>query len=89
MSFGSHAETNPSLHVGPERSPSFDTSCGHIMFAEPRNLCLLQKSFAAQSCFSCVLAEQKHVCECDNAVEILLIYGQGVKFGARELKGLN
>lgn len=89
MLLSPNAERNPSLHVGPERSPSFDTSCGHIMFAEPRNLCLLKDSFAAQSCFSCVLAEQKHASEPDNAEEILLIYGQGVKFGARELKGLN
>lgn len=59
------------------------------MFAKPRSLCLLKKSFAAQSCFSCVLAEQKHAFNCDNAEEILLIYGQGVKFGGRELKGLN
>lgn len=59
------------------------------MFAEPWNLCLLKKSFAALSCFSCVLAEQKHAFECDNAEEILLIYGRCVKFGGRELKGLN
>lgn len=82
MFCSSNAERNPSLPVGPQCSPSLDTSCGHIMFAEPRNLCLLKESFAAQSCFSCVLAEQKHAFECDNAEEILLIYGQGVKFWA-------
>lgn len=59
------------------------------MFAEPRNLCLLKESFAALSCFSCALAEQKHTRESDNAEEILLIYGQCVKFWAGELKGLN
>lgn len=37
---------------------------------------LKKKGFVAQSCFSCVLAQQKLASNCDNAEEILLIYGQ-------------
>lgn len=73
-----------SFYFKPSFRLLFDTHI--VLFVKPQKLCLLKRAWLPLL-FFLRLSWTKARFKRNNAEEIPLIYGQGVKFGAESLKG--